>query len=78
MIQTKLEIHEVPELIKTADLVLQFEIKESFRQIIHNGKEITLLLWSVVSFSEARIEEIFFARREDHGSTMRLLVEVVP
>ena len=78
MIQTNLEIHDMLKLIKTADLVLQFEIKESFKLRIHNGKEITLLLWSVISFSEARIEETFFARRADHGSTMRLLIEVLP
>ena len=76
MIQTNLEIHDMLKLIKTADLVLQFEIKESFRLRIHSGKKITVLLWSVISFSEARIEEMFFARRADHGSTMKLLYEV--
>ena len=76
MIQTNLEIHDMLKLIKTADLVLQFEIKESFKLRIHNGKEITLLLWSVISFSETRIEERFYARRTDHGSTMKLLYEV--
>ena len=76
MIQTNLEIHDMLKLIKTADLVLQFEIKESFKLRIHNGKESTLLLWSVISFGEARIGEMFFARRADHGSTMKLLYEV--
>ena len=78
MIQTNLEIHDKLKLIKTADLVLQFEIKESFKLRIHNGKEIILLLWSVISFRESHIEEIFFARRADHGSTMRFLIEVSP
>ena len=76
MIQTNLEIHDMLKLIKTADLVLQFEFKESFRLRIHSGKKITVLLWSVISFSETRIEERFYARRTDHGSTMKLLYEV--
>ena len=78
MIQTNLEVHDVFKLIKTADLLLQFEFKESFKLRIHGGKGITLLLWSVISFSESHVEEIFFARRADHGSTMRLVCEVSP
>ena len=78
ILQTRLEMHEVPALMRAAKVALQFEIKESFKLRIHNGKEITLLLWSVISFSEARIEETFFARRADHGSTMRFLIEVLP
>ena len=76
ILQTRLEMHEVPVLMRAAKVALQFEFKESFRLRIHSGKKITVLLWSVISFSETRIEERFYARRTDHGSTMKLLYEV--
>ena len=78
MNQTYLEVYGMLELIKTAGMVLQFEFKESFSLRIHNGKEITLLLWSVISFSESHLEEIFVTRRADHGPAMKWVCEVSP
>ena len=60
------------------DVESELEFKESFRLRIHGGKEVTLFLWSFILFSEAHIQEVFFTRRADHGSTMRFLIEVSP